>query len=82
MAGLAYLAIPMYLNRWRADRLAGRSYFTLAQGLHDLATRWVVTRQWSDWHTEVPWMTLYSSAAVWLSIALAVPSAPGSDLLE
>ena len=30
----------------------------------------MVTRRWEDWREEIPWMSLYFSAAVWLSIAL------------
>lgn len=74
LAFMASVDIPMYLSRWRADTLAGRRYFSVAEGLHDLTHRWVVTRQWSDWHSEMPWMTLYFSLAVWISIALATPS--------
>jgi hypothetical protein len=79
LAFMASVDIPMYLTRWRADSLAGRRYLTPTQGLSDVAHRWVVTRQWSDWHTEMPWMTLYFSVAVWLSIALATPSDAAAD---
>lgn len=80
IAGPCYLAfmasvdIPMYLGRWRADQNARRAYLTFAQGFWDITHRWVFTRQWSDWRTEIPWMTLYFSVAVWISIALAIPS--------
>jgi hypothetical protein len=79
VAGPAYLLfmstvdVPMYLSRWRADQASGRAYLSLAQGLHDVARRWVVTFRWEDWRTEMPWMSLYFSAAVWMSIALATP---------
>jgi hypothetical protein len=75
-AGLAYVAfmalfdVPMYRARWLADQAAGRSYLSLAQGLIDTARSCVVSHRWEDWHTEVVWMSLYFSAAVWLSIAL------------
>ncbi|MFI5347063.1 MAG: hypothetical protein ACHQ51_11880 [Elusimicrobiota bacterium] len=71
---MAAVDIPMYLTRWQADRAAGRAYLSVSAGLHDLATRWVVTRQWQDWRAEMPWMTLYFSVAVWISLALATPS--------
>jgi hypothetical protein len=73
--GAAYVAfmvtvdVPMYVGRLLADRAAGRAYFGLAAGLHDLATRWIVTFRWDDWHREVPWMSLYFSVEVWLSIS-------------
>ncbi|MEF7616282.1 hypothetical protein V4F39_20375 [Aquincola sp. MAHUQ-54] len=76
-AGAAYVAymfaidVPMYWARWLADEAAGRSYLALADGLADAASRWTVSHRWSDWHTEVVWMSLYFSVAVWISIALA-----------
>jgi hypothetical protein len=74
LAFMATVDIPMYVTRWRADQAAGRPYLSFTQGLYDLTHRWVLTRQWSDWRTEIPWMTLYFSAAAWISIALAIPS--------
>jgi hypothetical protein len=71
---MATVDIPMYVSRWRADGAAGKVYLSLGAGLRDVATRWVVTRAWSDWRAEIPWMTLYFSVAVWISLALAVPS--------
>lgn len=74
--GLAYVAymfgvdVPMYWSRWLADEAQGRAYLGLAQGLSDASAHWVVSHDWALWHTEVPWMTAYFSAAVWLSIAL------------
>ncbi len=74
----AYLAfmltvdIPMYFNRWRADQAAGRAYLSAAEGFHDLATRWVVTFAWADWHTEMPWLTGYFTFAVWLSLTMVL----------
>lgn len=62
--------VPMYVSRWRADEAAGRSYLSLSAGIHDVATRWIVVRSWSEWGEEMPWMTLYFTVAVWISIAL------------
>jgi hypothetical protein len=70
---MATVDVPMYVSRWRADAMAGRAYLSAARGLQDVAGRWIVTFQWQDWRTEVPWMTLYFSAAVWISIAFATP---------
>jgi hypothetical protein len=75
--GVAYVAfmcttdIPMYLTRWLADEANGRQYLALGQGLEDVWSRRNVTFAWSEWRTEVPWMSLYFSVAVWWSIALA-----------
>lgn len=82
VAGVCYVAfmflvdVPMYLSRWLADEASGRAYLSIAQGLMDVSNRWVVSHRWEDWHTEVTWMTLYFSVAVWLSIALVHVPAP------
>ena len=62
--------VPMYLRRWRADQARGKTYLSLGQGLADASHRRVVTRAWADWRDEMPWMTLYFSAGVWVSLAL------------
>lgn len=63
--------VPMYWARWQADQAAGRLYPTLAAGLADAGSRWQVSHDWAHWHSEVVWMTLYFSVAVWISIGLA-----------
>ncbi|CAD5371303.1 conserved membrane hypothetical protein [Rubrivivax sp. A210] len=74
--GLAYVAymflvdVPMYWARWVTDTEQGRPVLSLAQGLVDASQRWVVSHRWADWETEVVWMSLYFSVAVWLSIGL------------
>ena len=76
VAGVAYVVfmfgvdVPMYWARWLADEAHGRAYLGIGQGWVDVSTRWVVSHRWDDWKTEVVWMSLYFSAAVWLSIAL------------
>jgi hypothetical protein len=62
--------LRMYGSRLLADRLAGRTYLSLADGLHDVITRRVVTFAWSDWHEELAWMFLYFSVTVWFSMSL------------
>ena len=75
LTGTAYVAymfwvdVPMYWSRWVADEAGGRHYLSLSQGLLDTSGRWVVSQQWQVWKTEVVWMSLYFSIAVWLSIA-------------
>ncbi|MFY8016796.1 MAG: hypothetical protein ACOVN9_01675 [Inhella sp.] len=87
-AGLVYAAymfgvdVPMYWTRWLADEAAGRPYLTLAQGLQDAATRWVVSHQWEHWRGEVIWMTLYFSVGVWISIGLAHVRLPAARQAE
>jgi hypothetical protein len=74
--GLAYVVfmatvdIPMYVLRWQADEASGREYLTLAHGFKDVWLRRSVTFAWDEWRTEIPWMSLYFSVAVWCSIAL------------
>lgn len=74
VTGTAYVAfmflvdVPMYWARWVADEAANRQYLTLSQGVLDTAGRWAVSHQWQVWQTEVLWMSLYFSVAVWLSL--------------
>lgn len=76
VAGTAYVCymfsvdVPMYWSRWIADEANGRAYLGVLQGAFDASQRWVVSHQWQDWQSEVVWMSLYFSVAVWLSIAL------------
>jgi hypothetical protein len=72
--------VPMYWYRHLADEAAGRAYLSLAEGWRDAAHRWVVTYRWDDWHEEIPWMTLYFSAGVWVSLSLV--RAPRFDRRE
>ncbi len=62
--------VPMYWRRWREAEARGDRYLSLAEGWHDANSRRVVTRTWADWHEEMPWMSLYFSVGVWLSIGL------------
>lgn len=87
-AGLAYVFfmflvdVPMYWSRWLTDESTGRHYMSLTQGLLDASSRWVVSHRWADWHTEVAWMSLYFSVAVWLSIALIHAPLPATRRLQ
>lgn len=74
LTGTAYVAfmfmvdVPMYWARWVADEAANRHYLSVGQGVLDTAGRWVVSHQWQVWQSEVLWMSLYFSVAVWLSL--------------
>jgi hypothetical protein len=70
VAFMSTVDLRMYFTRLRADRLAGRPYLSLAEGLHDLIARRVVTFSWNDWHEELAWMFLYFSVSVWFSLSL------------
>ena len=62
--------VPMYALRWRRDQARGTHFLTVAEGARDGWSRKVVTRRWADWREEIPWMSLYFSAGVWISISL------------
>jgi len=73
----------VYVSRWIADEASGRQYLTLGQGLWDVWNRRHVTFEWDAWQSEIPWMSLYFTVAVWCSIALAhVPRLLGHTKLE
>ncbi len=79
IAGIvAYLAfliavdVPMYFSRWRANHAEGNQLLGLFEGLRDVSTRWVKTRDMAHWKGEIAWMSLYFSGAVWASLTLCV----------
>ena len=67
---MLHVDVPMYWARWLQDEGQGRQYLDVSQGLADVSSRWVVSHRWEDWKSEVVWMSLYFSVAVWLSIGL------------
>ena len=71
VAFMCTMDVPMYFVRWQADLAAGRQFLGFFSGLHDVATRWVVTHDATRWDGEIIWMSLYFSAAVWMSLLLA-----------
>jgi len=81
VTGAAYVAfifladVPGYWARWVADLDSGRHYLSIAQGLHDVSSRWIVSYRWADWKSEITWMSLYFSVGVWVSISLTYVSA-------
>lgn len=76
VAGSLYVAymllmdVPMYWERWVADEAHGRHYLSVVQGVLDAFGRRVISYRWQDWRTEIAWMSLYFSVAVWVSISL------------
>ena len=62
--------VPMYLQRWQAAMASGKPVLGLFAGLHDLASRWIVTHDIARWQQEIAWMSLYFSIAVWASLLL------------
>jgi hypothetical protein len=71
-AALLMLAVdvPMYLVRWRHARSSGVRYLSLTEGVRDALQRRQVAHRRSEWRPEVPWMSLYFSVGVWLSLCL------------
>jgi hypothetical protein len=72
LAFLMTIDVPMYLSRWRTEVGDGSALLSPLEGLRDVSTRWVVTHDLAEWKDEIPWMSLYFSAAVWASLALCV----------
>jgi hypothetical protein len=72
LAFLATIDVPMYLTRWRAEVASGSKLMSPLEGLRDVSVRWIVTHDMAEWKDEIPWMSLYFSAAVWASLALCV----------
>jgi hypothetical protein len=71
VAFMTLVDVPMYLARWQADLAAGREFLSPGEGLREIVRRCTVTRDWAAWREDVPWLTLYFTVAVWISIALA-----------
>jgi hypothetical protein len=72
LAFLMTVDVPMYLSRWRTEVAIGSKLMSPLEGLREVSTRWVVTHDLAQWKEEIPWMSLYFSAAVWASLALCV----------
>jgi hypothetical protein len=71
VAFMCVVDVPMYFIRWQADLATGTEFLGLFAGLHDAATRWVVSHDIARWREEIAWMSLYFSTAVWTSLLLA-----------
>ena len=69
---MSLIDVPMYISRWQYHRRAKNPYLPLLGGLQDTLARRHSTRNWIVWRREVPWMTLYFSVGVWLSIGMAL----------
>ncbi len=63
--------VPMYWSRWNEELMAGTNYLSLSQGLIDASGACIVDFRGNTWRMEIPWMTLYFSVAVWVSISLS-----------
>jgi len=72
LAFLATVDVPMYLTRWRAGIADCIRPLSPLEGLRDASVRWIVTHELAEWKNEIAWMSLYFSAAVWVSLALCI----------
>lgn len=68
---MASVDVPMYLSRWQQTGAAGDGSLPLAEGLRTLFAHCKVVHEWNAWREDIPWLTLYFTVAVWISIALA-----------
>jgi hypothetical protein len=71
VAFMVFVDVPMYLSRWQIDRADGHEVLSLSAGLREILNRCSVVREWAAWREDIPWLTLYFSVAVWISIAVA-----------
>jgi len=72
--------VPMYVGRWRAGIPTNFNYLSLEQGFGQILERCIVIRDWGAWWQDSVWLSLYFTAAVWVSIALphVPPLRPGA----
>jgi hypothetical protein len=76
VSGLGYIAfmvmvdVPMYIARWQAQLAVGHDLLPLRAGLERTLQRCVVEHDWAAWRDDAVWLSLYFTAAVWISIAL------------
>jgi hypothetical protein len=67
LAFMAAVDVPMYLQRWDAS---AETALSLGVGMAEVLRRCVPTPVLAAWREDIPWLTLYFAAGVWLSIAL------------
>jgi hypothetical protein len=69
---MTLIDVPMYISRWCQQRRQARRSTPIKGALYDTLVRRHANRNWNLWRREVPWMTLYFSVGVWLSIGMAL----------
>jgi hypothetical protein len=70
VAYMVFVDVPMYVSRWHTDLATHHQYLSLSAGFAEILQRCTVMREWSAWRHDVPWLSLYFTVAVWISIAL------------
>jgi hypothetical protein len=73
---LVLVDVPMYWSRWIADELGGKAYLSFEQGFLNASGPHVVSYGWDVWKSEMAWMAVYFSVAVWVSIWLVHAPVP------
>ena len=71
---IAYMVsadVPMWVGRWQAEPGGLHAGIAVVDGLRTTLQRCVVSREWAAWRDDVPWLSLYFTVAVWISIGLA-----------
>ena len=71
VAFMTNVDVPMYWSRWQTEMASGASYLSLSAGLLDTLRNCKVSFQMAKWRDEIPWMTLYFTVTVWVSMAFA-----------
>ena len=68
VAFMVTVDLPMYIRRWQSASLA--DVVPLTSGFAEILAPCVVVRDAGLWAGEMPWMTLYFTVAVWISLSL------------
>jgi hypothetical protein len=82
VAFMVTVDVPMYWGRYQSDLQMGKELLSFSAGLKDLSTRWIVDSDIERWRTEIPWMSLYFSIAVWTSLGLCYIPTEKMNLLK
>jgi hypothetical protein len=72
VAYMCLVDVPMYYSRLIQEVGSGHTGFDFFSGLYDLNTRWIPTWDFTNWKSEMLWMSLYFSFGVWTSIGLCL----------
>jgi hypothetical protein len=67
---MIFVDVHMYFTRWQTDIISNKKLFGFIDGIVALNTQWIVTHDINQWRTEIPWMSLYFSLAVLVSIGI------------
>ncbi|MBI1422002.1 MAG: hypothetical protein GC149_00965 [Gammaproteobacteria bacterium] len=71
VAFMVMVDVPMYWSRWQLELAQNKQYLPLFHGLMDTLRTCHVNFHMSKWWQEIPWMSLYFSITVWVSMAFA-----------